>query len=92
MCVSLGKQLGSRRSIMSLFKTDWLAHNKLHTFSTQLNPCSEEEGGCTDVHVYTITCVHVLMRDERRKEERSKQGQTNIQGKATQYTQGSHFS
>ena len=34
--------------------------------------------------------VHVLMRDE--KEERSKQGQTNKQGKATQHTQGSHFS
>ena len=30
--------------------------------------------------------VHVLMRDERRKEERSKQG------KATQHTQGSYFS
>ena len=28
----------------------------------------------------------------RRKEERSKQGQTNKQGKATQHTQGSHFS
>ena len=30
------------------------------------------------------------MRDE--KEERKKQGQTNKQGKATQHTQGSHFS
>ena len=28
----------------------------------------------------------------RRKEERSKHGQTNKQGKATQHTQGSHFS
>ena len=28
----------------------------------------------------------------RRKEERSKQGQTNKQGKAAQHTQGSHFS
>ena len=27
----------------------------------------------------------------RRKEERSKQGRTNKQGKATQHTQGSHF-
>ena len=27
----------------------------------------------------------------RRKKERSKQGQTNKQGKATQHTQGSHF-
>ena len=33
--------------------------------------------------------VHVLMRDE--KEERKKQA-TNKQGKATQHTQGSHFS
>ena len=36
------------------------------------------------VHIY----VHVLVRDERRKEERSKQGQTNKQGKVTQHT---HF-
>ena len=27
----------------------------------------------------------------RRKKERSKQGQTNKQGKATQHTQGSHY-
>ena len=27
----------------------------------------------------------------RRKKERSKQGQTNKQGKATQHTQGNHF-
>ena len=32
-------------------------------------------------------CVHVHFRC-RRKEERSKLGQTNKQGKATQYTQG----
>ena len=31
-----------------------------------------------------------LMRDE--KEERKKQGRSNKQGKATQHTQGSHFS
>ena len=31
----------------------------------------------TDVHVH----VHVLMRDERREEERSKQGQTNNNAK-----------
>ena len=30
--------------------------------------------------------------NERRKKERSKQGQTNKQGKAIQHTQGSHFS
>ena len=39
----------------------------------------------TDIH------VHVLMRDE--KEGRKKQGRSNKQqGKATQHTQGSHFS
>ena len=37
------------------------------------------------VHAYVYTCL-------RRKKERSKQGQTNKQGKATQHTQGSHFS
>ena len=36
--------------------------------------------------------MHVLMRDERRKEERKKQARSNKQGKATQHTQGSHFS
>ena len=46
--------------------------------------------------IYTVT-LHVctqctcLMRDERRKEERSKQANKQ-QGKATQHTQGSHFS
>ena len=40
--------------------------------------------------VYTMYMF--LMRDEKeeRKKERSKQGQTNKQGKATQHTQGSH--
>ena len=41
-------------------------------------------------HVTAHRHVHVLMRDE--KEERSKQGQTNNKGKATQHTHGSHFS
>ena len=44
---------------------------------------------------YTYTCiyiVHVLMRDKRRKEERSKQGQANNKANNTQHTQGSHFS
>ena len=43
---------------------------------------------CTrTVHVY----IHVLMRDE--KEGRKKQARSNKQqGKATQHTQGSHFS
>ena len=40
-----------------------------------------------NVYIY----IHVLMRDERRKKERSKQRQTNKQGKATQHTQGSLF-
>ena len=43
-------------------------------------------GQCSILHC-TCTCFN-----ERRKEERSKQGQTNKQGKATQHTQGSHFS
>ena len=34
------------------------------------------------LHIHD-THVHVLMRDERRKKERSKQRQTNKQGKAT---------
>ena len=39
-------------------------------------------GGSTEI---TAGCmyIHVLMRDERRKKERSKQRQTNKQGKAT---------
>ena len=36
-------------------------------------------------------CMYMFL-NERRKKERSKQGQTNKQGKATQHTQGSHFS
>ena len=35
--------------------------------------------------------VHVFKSEMRRKKERSKQGQTNKQGKATQHTQGSHM-
>ena len=42
-------------------------------------------------NVREITVCTVLMRNEKRKEERSKQGQTNKQGKATQHTQDSHF-
>ena len=37
--------------------------------------------------IYLHHTIHVLMRDERRKKERSKQRQTNKQGKATQHTQ-----
>ena len=43
--------------------------------------------------IYTTnTCmyIHVLMRDE--KEGKKKQAMSNKQGKATQHTQGSHFS
>ena len=44
---------------------------------------------CT--HVTASVFVHVLMRDER--EGRKKQARSNKQqGKATQHTQGSHFS
>ena len=35
--------------------------------------------------------IHVFKWEMRRKKERSKQGQTNKQGKATQHTQGSHM-
>ena len=45
----------------------------------------------SELHVYMTYIIHVLMRDERRKKERSKQRQTNKQGKATQHTQGSLF-
>ena len=41
-------------------------------------------------HVHT--CIHVLMRDERRKKERSKQGQTNNKAKQHSTPKGSHFS
>ena len=43
--------------------------------------------------IHDIVCtlhIHVLMRDE--KEGRKKQARSNKQGKATQHTQGSHFS
>ena len=33
------------------------------------------------MHIVYLNCMHVLMRDERRKEERSKQGQTNNKAK-----------
>ena len=47
----------------------------------------------SDVQYYCLAFLlkmyMFLMRDEK-EEERSKQGQTNKQGKATQHTQGSH--
>ena len=49
---------------------------------------------CIIYYIFSTYCtvhIHVLMRDERRKKERSKQRQTNKQGKATQHTQGSFF-
>ena len=58
-------------------------------------------GNRENTYKYSSNNVHVLMRDERRKEERSKQDQASKikqarsnkqQGKATQHTQGSHFS
>ena len=56
--------------------------------------CSATYSTCTCTCITLATCgwciIHVLMRDE--KEGRSKQGQTNKQGKGTQHTQGSHFS
>ena len=43
--------------------------------------CYEVRSTCTLYILYID--IHVLMRDERRKKERSKQRQTNKQGKAT---------
>ena len=48
-------------------------------------------GDC-NTHTCFALYVHVLMRDERRKEERKKQARSDKQGKATQHTQSSHFS
>ena len=42
------------------------------------------------LHDHRDIVYNVLMRDE--KEERKKQASSNKQGKATQHTQGSHFS
>ena len=42
------------------------------------------------IHVPVHVRVHVLIRDE--KEGRKKQARSNKQGKATQHTQGIHFS
>ena len=49
-----------------------------------------------DIGIYIIKyflltsfLIHVFKCEMRRKKERSKQGQTNKQGKATQHTQGS---
>ena len=46
--------------------------------------CNINVSACTYKYTTPVQpLIHVLMRDERRKEERSKQGQTNKQGKAT---------
>ena len=42
-------------------------------------------GQCT-LYMYNLLHVHVFKWEMRRKKERSKQGQTNKQGKATQHT------
>ena len=44
----------------------------------------------TYMYMYMYIHVHVLMRDE--KEVRKKEESNKQQGKATQHTQGSHFS
>ena len=50
---------------------------------TRCSPWSEFTGLPTGpvFTVFISTCCYVLMRDERRKEERSKQGQTNNKAK-----------
>ena len=85
------KELGHRIRYMCYLKklglrTD-LQRKKVDTPSGSLAP----------LLVYTVQVqycfsivVHVLMRDE--KEGREKQARSNKQGKATQHTQGSHFS
>ena len=48
-------------------------------------------GTCIYMYTHNAVYIHVLMRDE--KEGRKKQARSNKQqGKATQHTQGSHFS
>ena len=44
-------------------------------------PCCVVMIHVTPNHLHTTSVIHVLMRDERRKEERSKQGQTNNKAK-----------
>ena len=63
------------------------------TTETRVYPCTVHTYKFVQLHVvmymymYILYMnVYVLMRDERRKEERSKQDQTNKQGKATQHT------
>ena len=56
-------------------------YNKRHTVCMHKYIC-----------MYMYMYIHVFKWEMRRKKERSKQGQTNKQGKATQHTQGSHFS
>ena len=51
--------------------------------------------GVCIVSKYVCMCIHVLMRDEkegRKKQARSNKQTNKQQGKATQHTQGSHFS
>ena len=55
--------------------------------ATCVNTKYKNGHGCVEVHVHKYM---FLMRDE--KEERKKQARSNKQGKATQHTQGSHFS
>ena len=45
------------------------------------------------IHFIVCTCMCMLMRDMKKAEGRKKQARSNEQqGKATQHTQGSHFS
>ena len=63
----------------------------LSTVSLENVEGGERNRGMGSIRMHQVH-VHVLMRDERRKEKRSKQGQRNNKAKATQHTQGSHFS
>ena len=53
-----------------------------HHTLLSLTRCSLWYSDCREKYKYIIIIIiHVLMRDERRKEERSKQGQTNNKAK-----------
>ena len=75
-----------------LFSILWLAFYK-HTFHVHVHVCHPFD--ICDLIMSSIRkslCYMYMFLRRDEKEERKKQGQTNKQGKATQHTQGSHFS
>ena len=59
------------------FHPDMSRHENVTSFISELFRCVRVYGDW----LYIMYIVHVLMRDERRKEVRSKQGQTNNKAK-----------